>query len=120
MSETNCLSIRDALAAHLASHVDVQFFSGMRVATLPIETLDKRWIGVIIEHRNLDFYIIHDGGKAVSELILQGMKITPSVEREFGLLANRYGVSYSEESFQAGSKFAHVADRAYAVGMCSA
>jgi hypothetical protein len=121
MLETQCSGIiKEALISHLSSHVAVQQIGDTCVATLPIETLDKRWVGVFIEPRAKDFYLIHDGGKAVNELILQGMKITPAVERGLSLVANRFGVSYGDEMFQTGAKIPDLAPKAYAVAMSSA
>lgn len=115
-----CGSIKAALTEHLSGLVGVQQIQDTCVATLPIETLDGRIVGVFIEPRNSDFYLIHDGGKAVDELVLQGMKLTPAVERGLNLVASRFGISYSDESFQTGAKIADLPSRAYAVGMSSA
>jgi hypothetical protein len=115
-----CDSVKQALAEHLISRVDVQQVRDMCVATIPLFTLDNRWVDVFIEPRTSDFFLIHDAGKAVNELILQGMKITPSVEREFGQIAARMGIAYSDEMFQTGGKFSSVAEKVYAVGMSSA
>lgn len=120
MLDTSCGSIRAALAAHVSSLVDVQRDRDTCIVTLPIETLDGRVVGVFIEPGAKDYFLIHDGGKAVDELVLQGMKITPSVERGLSLIANRFGISYCDESFQAGSKIAELPSKAYAVGMSSA
>src|ERR1035437_2933747 len=120
MPVADCNSIRQALHDHLAAQVGVQQLRDACVVTLPFATVDQRCVDVFIELRAADFFLIHDGGKAVNELILQGMKITPSIERQFGMIAGRFGVAYSDEMFQTGTKFAGVAAQAYAVGMCSA
>jgi hypothetical protein len=75
---------------------------------------------VFIEPRAADFFLVHDGGKAVNELILQGMRITPAIERGLTLMASRFGVSYDDEMFQTGTKIVGIAEKAYAVAMCSA
>jgi len=116
----NCHSIKQVLSDYLISHVDVQQVRDMCVATIPFATVDNRWIDIFIEPRASDFFLIHDGGKAVNELILQGIKITPSIERDLALLAERFDVAYSEEMFQTGAKMAQFAERAYAIGMASA
>ena len=116
----NCLSIKNALTEHLLSHVEVQQVGDICVATLPFSTLDRRWVDVFIENREADFFLIHDGGKAVNELILQGMKITLAVEREFQVIASRFGVAYQDEMFRTGAKSPHMAASAYEVGMASA
>jgi hypothetical protein len=120
MLKIECSGIKDSLVGYLSSHVAAQQIGETCVVTLPIETLDKRWVDVFIEPRVKDFYLIHDGGKAINELILQGMKITPAVERGLSLVAKRFGVSYSDEMFQTGTKLADLPTRVYAVGMSSA
>jgi hypothetical protein len=108
------------VAEYLAAHIEAQQVRDACVVTLPFETIDRRWVDVFIEPRAADFYLIHDGGKAVNELILQGMKITPAVEREFVLIASRFSVSYADEMFQSGAKISRIAEQVYAVGMASA
>jgi hypothetical protein len=120
MGTSNCLSIKQALIEHLAAQIDVQEMRNLCVVTLPLATIDQRWVDVFVEPRVADYFWIHDGGKAVNELILQGMKITNAVERGFEVIASRFGVSYSDEMFQTGAKFGGVASGSYAVGMCSA
>ena len=120
MSHTNCHSIKSALAAHLTTHISVEQINDMCVITLPFETIDRRWVEVFVEPRAADYFWIHDGGKAINELILQGMKITPSVERGLPMIASRFGISYSEEMFQTGAKIGDLAAKAYSIGMSSA
>lgn len=120
MLRTQCSGIEESLKSYLAAHVGVQQMGDTFIATLPIETFDKRWVGVFIEPRATDFYLIHDGGKAVNELILQGVKITPNVERGLALVAKRFGVTYADEMFQTGAKLRDLAPNAYAVAMSSA
>ncbi|HWR36836.1 MAG TPA: hypothetical protein VN622_13300 [Clostridia bacterium] len=120
MPAANCNSIKQALHDHLAAQVSVQQVRDACVVTLPFVTVDQRCVDVFVEPRAADYFLIHDAGKAVNELILQGVKITPSVEREFELIAGRFGISYCDEMFQAGAKYNGLAAQAYAVGMCSA
>ena len=120
MPTTDCLSIEHLMKSYLSSHVGVQQFGETCVVSLPIETFDKRWVGVFVEPRAKDYFLLHDGAKAVNELILQGMKITPTIERSLSLIASRFGVVYQDEMFQTGSKIDSLAARAYAVGTASA
>jgi len=92
----------------------------MCVATIPFPTIDNRFVDVFFEHRAADYLLIHDGGKAVNDLILQGIKITDFMHREFEMLAKRFDVAYADEMFQTGAKLGEVANKAYAVAMCSA
>jgi hypothetical protein len=120
MHAASCSTIKQALTQYLIDQMGVSQVRDMCVATLPIHTVDQRWVDVFIEPRATDFYFVHDAGKAVNELILQGMKVTPSVEREFALLASRFGIVYSDEMFQTGAKIDRLAETVNAVGMCSA
>jgi hypothetical protein len=117
---TECSEIEKRMESYLLSHSGVQHVVDTYILTLPIETFDKRWVGVFVEPRVADYFLIHDGGKAVNELILQGMKITPAIERSLSLIANRFGISYQDEMFQSGSKMDGLPTVAYAVGMSSA
>ncbi|MGI8990264.1 MAG: hypothetical protein ACR2I2_11880 [Bryobacteraceae bacterium] len=114
-----CESIRQLVVDHLASQTEVQEVHGACVVTLPLLTVDKRWIDVFVEPRVADFFLVNDGGKAVNELILQGMKITPSIENHFEIFAATFGVAYTDEVFQTGAKMAGLAKAITAVGMCS-
>jgi hypothetical protein len=120
MPETQCSGIKESLIGYLSAHVAAQQIGDTCIVTLPFETLDKRWVDVFIEPRVKDYYLVHDGGKAVNELILQGMKITPAVERGLSLVASRFGVLYTDEMFQSGSKITELPARIYSVGMSSA
>ena len=111
---------QQALSEYLLANVDVQQVRDMCVATIPFTTVDNRWIDIFIESRQADYFLIHDGGKAVNELILQGVKITPMVEKDLGIIAQRMGVAYSDEMFQDGGKIGQIAEKAYAIGMSSA
>lgn len=77
----NCDLIKQALSEYLTDRIDVQQVRDMCVATIPFTTFDNRWIDIFIEPRQTDFFLIHDGGKAVNELILQGIKVTESTGR---------------------------------------
>ena len=116
----NCGSIKQLLIEHLASSVDVNQVRDMCVATIPFVTIDSRWVDVFIEPRAKDFFLVHDAGKAVNEIILHGIKLTSSVDKNLGLIAGRFGVAYTDEMFQTGVKINKLADRVYAIGMCSA
>jgi hypothetical protein len=117
---TECSGIEKLMESYLMSHIGVQQTGDTCVITLPIETFDKRWVGVFVEPRARDYFLVHDGGKAVNELILQGMRITPTVERSLRLIAGRFGISYEDEMFQSGGKLGGLPSVVYAVGMSSA
>ncbi len=117
---TECSLIEKLVTSYLTSHTGIQRVGDTCVLTLPIETFDKRWVGVFVEPRATDYFLVHDGGKAVNELILQGMRITPGLERSLSLIAARFGISYQDEMFQTGCKLPDLPAIAYSVGMSSA
>jgi hypothetical protein len=115
-----CDSIKQALVGYLAEHTSIQQIRDLCVVTLPIHTIDGRLVDVFVEHRLANYYFVHDGGKAASELILQGVDLTPSVRRSFGLLAQRMGVIWEDDMFQQGCKIEALQEAVMAVGSCSA
>jgi hypothetical protein len=119
MLTEGCRSIKELLANYLIAQTEAQQIDDICVVTLPFQTLDDRWLDVFVESRANDFFLINDGGKAVNELILQGMKITSGIESHFIHLANRFGVAYTDEMFQTGAKLIGIPKAISSVGMCS-
>lgn len=115
----DCLTTRDKLIDHLAKTTEVSQVGNLCVVTLPIPTIDSRLVGVFIETTITDYCVVHDGGKAVNELFLQGVKITDSITQHFDALAKRFGVSYTDEVFKATVRLPEVEGAIFAVGMCS-
>ena len=119
MQTANCQSIRESILQHLRDATSVEHSGGLCIATLPIRTVDDRLVDIFIESRQADFYLVHDAGKAANELILRGINITNAMNRNYSLLAERFGVKWSDEMFQAGCKLDRIAASAFAVAMCS-
>jgi len=119
MPAESCHSIKRMLADYLVAQTDAQQVKDICVVTLPFQTLDDRWLDVFIEPRAQDYFLINDGGKAVNELILQGMRITEGIEGRFVRLASRFGVAYTDEMFQTGAKLDGIPKAVSSVGMCS-
>jgi hypothetical protein len=119
MIDLKCHSIKRSLLEYLAGATAVEQVGDSCVATLPIPTVDGRLVDVFIESRMGDYFLVHDGGKALNELILQGVKITPSITEHFEALAARFRVSYAGEMFKMSGKPAEVQSMILAVGMCS-
>jgi len=99
MSVFQCQSIRDSLAAYLLESTIAEQIGDACVITLPIPTVDGRVVGVFIEPRVGDYFLVNDGGKAVNELILQGIKITDSVKEYLAALARNFDIVYTNEMF---------------------
>jgi hypothetical protein len=119
MIDLKCHSVKQSLVEYLVGTTTVEQVGDSCVATLPIPTVDGRLVDVFIETRMGDYCLIHDGGKAVNELILQGVKITPSINEHFEALAARFSLSYAGEMFKAAGKMADARSMILAVGMCS-
>jgi hypothetical protein len=119
MMMVNCNSIKDSILNHMAEQTFISQTKDLCVVTLPIKTLDGRLVDVFIDERQADYYVVHDGGKAANELILQGGKITPSAEVRLATIATNMGVSWADEMFQVGCKIDTLHSAALSVAMCS-
>jgi hypothetical protein len=116
---TNCQSIKESLRAYLAGSTAVSQGPDSCIITLPIPTLDGRLVDVFIEGTVGDYMVIHDGGKAVNELILQGVELTDSIDEYMESLAKRFQLSYRDESFTVTTRQSQILDKILAIGMCS-
>ena len=119
MTTLNCLSIKQMMSEYLALQTSAQCVGDAYVVTLPFLTIDGRWVDVFVEPRAADYFLVNDGGKAVNELILKGIKITSAIERDLGIFAERFQVAYTDETFQTGAKIDGLARAVAGVGMCS-
>ena len=117
-----CDSIRNSLVQYWGDITIADAVEGSCVVTVPFPTVDGRIVGVFIEPRAGDYYLVNDGGKSVNELNLQGVKITDSVDEYFTALAAHFHISYSKEreTFQAGGKRNDLQKMIVSVGACSA
>ncbi len=119
MTTLNCQSTKESLMAYLASATNVAQVGQSCVATLPIPTVDGRLVDVFVENTIGDYFVVHDGGKAVNELILQDLRITDSIAEHFESLAKRFGISFTDETFKGTVRAAEIQSTILAVGMCS-
>jgi hypothetical protein len=119
MQTANCQSIKNAVLQHLTEGTSVEHAGNLCIVTLPIRTIDDRLVDVFVESRQSDFYLVHDAGKAANELILRGINITNAMNRNYSLLAEKFGVKWSDEMFQTGCKLSRIPQSALAVAMCS-
>lgn len=115
----NCQTAREDLMGYIANATAVTRIGDTCVATLPIPTVDGRLVDVFVETTLGDYLVVHDGGKAVNELILQGVKVTDSVTQHFDALARRFKVSYTDEEFTTTVRSSEVQAMILAIGMCS-
>lgn len=119
MSMVNCGSIHESISKHLSSCTAVEQIRDLCVATLPIRTVDGRLVDVFIEQRSGDYFFVHDAGKAANELILQGVDITPSVNRNLERMAASFGAQWAEETFQSYCKITQLNSAILGVAMSS-
>lgn len=115
----SCQSVKESLLSFLSQSTAVERNDGLCIATLPIPTVDGRLVDVFIENPMGDYFAVHDGGKAVNELILHGVKITDSLKDHFDGLAKNFRISYADESFKIAGKLPDLQTMILSVGMCS-
>jgi hypothetical protein len=120
MVKFNCRTTQESLTQHLAGATAVTQVDNVCVVTLPIPTVDGRLVDVFAEIALGDYCTVHDGGKAINELILQGIKITDSITQHFEALARRFKVSYTDEAFKTAVRVPAVQRAILSVGICSA
>ena len=87
---------------------------GRCVVSLPIETLDGRFVDVYVEFKAGGHVEVHDGGKTVSELYAQGIHLTePKRRHTFYEAANRLGTHIDPEDTI--RKIVHASDMCEAI-----
>ena len=64
-----CDSVRDSLLAAFAGDLEVTTSGDKCIVTLPLKTVDDRFIDVIVEPMPDSLFVyVHDGGKSTAEL----------------------------------------------------
>lgn len=122
MEQQSCSSIRDALVTFFGAHTEVTTANGRCIVTLPIKTLDDRFIDVYLEPKLGDYVLVHDGGKSMVELFAQGIHLTDTQVGQMKNVAHRYGVTFQNDMFQVGT-YSDTADlhvAILAVAQCAA
>jgi len=89
--------------------------SGGCTITLPLKTVDDRWIFVIVESR-FDYFLVHDGGKTDSSLFSQGVKMSDADEQFNAAIASRYGVMIEKGRIQKNCQRNQLCETILAVG----
>jgi hypothetical protein len=88
-----CSEIRQLVVDHLAGNLRVSKREGQGCTiTLPIKTVDDRWVSVIVEEK-FDYFVVHDGGQTDSELYGQGLTMSDSDECFHAAIASKYHVT---------------------------
>jgi hypothetical protein len=87
-----CSTIKESLGSYFGSEVRVSNGIEQCIVTLPLRTLDERFVSVVIEERLGGYYLVHDAGKTDSALFSQGVKLTDQKVRNQHEIAEHYGV----------------------------
>lgn len=120
MRPVDCSSIKDSFLAHLGNLTDVHDSGGECVVTVPFNTVDNRWVDVIVMERGNDFFLVHDDGRSADELFLQGMSMTDGRISVLQSIAGRYGVNIDDGKFVVGCKRELLNHSIWTVAHCSA
>jgi hypothetical protein len=113
-----CNSIKDSFLAYLAEQTTAHSVDGDCIITVPMNTLDNRWVDVAVEEKTPGFFLVHDSGKAADELFLQGVAMSEKKFDIFRSIANRYAVELEDGRFLVGCKAEHLQHSIWAVAHC--
>lgn len=120
MAPLSCSKIRDSLVAHIGEKTGALTFSDQCVITLPVKTLDDRLLSIFVEQKMDDYFIVHDGGKNIAELFVQGISLTEHRLSTLETIAHRFGVSVSADGvFTKGCTRKEMDDSILAVTQCA-
>ena len=119
--DKNCSSLRDSLLALFANELEVTAFEAGCIITLPLKTVDDRYIDVFVEPvKDSLFTYVHDGGKSTAELFAQGVHLTDKQTSVLKGVAQRYGAVFQDGRFQIACPSPAVVQSAIlAVGQCA-
>ena len=119
----DCRYIRDGLLKFIGRRLRVSDYRGLCVVTLPMETLDGRFVDVYVgEYGAGDQVEVHDGGKTASELYAQGIHLTePRRRHVLEKTAHRLGVSFDadDDTFKATVRASDMYEAILAVAQCA-
>lgn len=121
MATSFCGSTKAAFLKALSAHTSAKTRGNVCVLTLPLRTLDGRFIEVFVEQKLGDSLLVHDAGKTAGELHLQGLHWTESRYALLAAIADKFGATLSQKGvFQIACKADVVADAILAVSQCAA
>jgi hypothetical protein len=119
MASQPCSSIRAALLEYFVDQTEVLSLRDTCVISLPIKTVDNRWVEVYIDQRMEGFYVVHDAGKTSGELISHGVKITEARSTTLNQIAGSFGASLKDGAFVVGCKGDKLQEAIFAVAQCA-
>jgi hypothetical protein len=115
----SCRSVRESLISFLDGQLEVSAFDDYCLVTLPIKTVDDRYLDIFVEPKIGDFYIVHDGGKAAAELYAQGLHITDARLGLLKTLASRFGAVFDAGTFTMGCRTETLEQAVFAISQCA-
>ena len=120
MSRVICGSIREQLVSYLDRLTESTQARDICIVTVPVKTVDDRWVDVYVEPTtSSDYYRVHDGGKAFSELSVQGFNVHGRRQAKLVQLAARYGLGIDRGVITAGASSGKLSEAIWAVAQCS-
>jgi hypothetical protein len=119
MASQPCSSIRTGLLEYFGDQTEVLSLKDTCVISLPIKTVDDRWVDVYIDQRMEGFYIVHDAGKTSGELISHGVKITEGQQSTLNQIAGSLGAAIKDGAFVVGCKGDKLQEAIFAVAQCA-
>ena len=96
MHSETCHRIAHELLRFVNSEVRVSGSAERCTVTLPMKTLDGRFVDVYVEPA-VGGHVVHDGGRAASELYAQGVHLTRVKRAAFDSLAERFGAQFDHQ-----------------------
>jgi hypothetical protein len=115
-----CSEIRRLVAAHLTENLRASGRDGQGCTiTLPIKSVDGRWVSVIVEEK-FDYYLVHDGGQTDSALFSLGLKMSDADEQFNAAIAIKYHVSVEDKMIQKACRKDDLSETIMAVAESSA
>jgi hypothetical protein len=113
------LNLKNSLASFLGEKLRVTENHGRCVVTLPIETVDKRRVSVIVEHMG-ETFIVHDGGKTMSEpLFCHGVSMSDTRMEQQASIAKAHGAHIANKMIRVVCKLSDLETAIFAVAECS-
>ena len=118
MAALDCGTIKQGLLSYFQQEISIDTIRDQCAITLPITTLDQRLVTIYVEKRTDDFYLVHDGGKTVSELFSLGIHLTDNKAELFSRMAKSLGIGFGDRLFQTGCKVGGLQQAIITVAQC--
>jgi hypothetical protein len=112
----NCPDIRALVVHHLEENLRASSRGGQGCTiTLPLKTLDDRWVSVIVEDR-FGYFVVHDVAQTDSILFSHGLRMSDVDEQFNAAIAIEYGVSIQDKVIQKTCRRDNLPETIMAVG----